>query len=139
MQKKFLPDTVASGIESTSSKKLLEMDVIVMKQQEIVFKSQLDLEVAVESYNRSERSLNDEFDKFCMAKFKTLIIKTKETEITENISKLPETESNLPLTSEITFEQHNIISKHDDLQKIMEIEKKKTIAKRKIRGRKWVM
>lgn len=140
MQKDLLTDSSLSDIESCCKQKVLEAEIMLVKQQENVLKNQTDLKVAMVNYERSKKILSEEFDKFCLAKFKTLI-----PELAEEVEVLPPGKPEIPKAEaelarvdlETTLEQH--LLKHDELQRIMFMERKRTAAKKRERDRKWII
>lgn len=51
--------------------KVAEQELV--KQQDIVLKHQTEFKIALETYNRDVKFLNEEFDQFCREKFGTLL------------------------------------------------------------------
>lgn len=131
MQKQFIGEPIASDIANKCLEKIVEIEVMVMRQQEIVLKHQTDLTIAVENHNRAKKDLADEFDRFCMDKFKTLIPKLVE-EPPEAIIEIVEAEKSI-------IEEQNYQKEHNQLQKVMMMEQKKAVAKRKEQNKRWLV
>lgn len=90
---------------------------------------QTDLKIAVENYGRAKKTLSEEFDKFCMDKFKTLIPEIEEEKqeaIVENVAEEKEEE----IIRQLSFKDI-----HNQLQQTMQLERKKAAAKRREKNR----
>lgn len=136
MQKQFVAEPAATQIEYMCLQKVVEGEVMVTKQQETVLKYQTDLKIAVENHNRAKKSLNDEYDRFCMEKFKTLIPEIGDDgKLTKTIYEggdEPERKN-----SEVMGEVESYQDKHERLQQVLMMEKKQTAAKRKASKKRW--
>lgn len=140
MQKHFIPEPTATEIEYKCMQRLVEAEMIVTKQQETVLKYQTDFKIAVENHQRAGKTLNDEFDRFCMDKFKTLIPPIgEEMVLTETIYENPKEEVVVQTSFEaVPQQQEDFQEKHDKLQQIMFMERKRVIAKGKEKKR-WLI
>lgn len=135
MQKEFLVDPIASDTEYTAMQKVMETEMMIVKQEETVLKYQTDLKLALENYYRSKKCLSDEFDKFCMEKFKTLVPEMVEWDVIQKKAEFLKVEQD----HESAAEQQIGLLGHKELQQIMTAERKVIAAKRKEKGRKWIM
>lgn len=60
-------------MEKSCERCLKEAEQHMAEQQEIVLKNQTDLKIALDTYHDEKKTLYEEFDKFCLQKFGTLI------------------------------------------------------------------
>lgn len=73
MQRKFEGKDEQTEIENLLFTYLEDVKRKTIEQQEVVLKHQTDLKIMMEMHQNEKQSLRDEFDKYCLQKYGTLL------------------------------------------------------------------
>lgn len=141
MQKQIIDDSDLNDLEMLCVEKVGEVEIAVVEQQESVLRAQAELKMAMENHQCCKKRMNEEFDKFCLEKFKTLIpeiLEELEERVIEKEEQILKAETEVEVSApQLASEKYNFLMKHDELQQIMFMEKKRIQAKKR-QNRKWV-